>query len=83
MNHAKIGKIMKNHEIMPAGTPVLCTFDSVDFVGSKLSVWNCFVDNNAKHLSVYFVLFIIATLLPLSCFMMMSSRLDKLLITLF
>ena len=22
MNHAKIGKIRKNHEIMPAGTPV-------------------------------------------------------------
>ena len=51
----------------------LCIFFSVVSVGSMLSSLNCLVFNTAKHFSLYFDLYKIATPLLLSCFIITIS----------
>ena len=53
-----------------------CTFFSVAFVWSELSLTNWLVLSICKHLSVYLSLFIITTSLPLSAFKIPISLLS-------
>ena len=55
----------------------LCTFLSAVCVGSELSLRNWFVLSISKHFSVYFSLFIITALLPLSAFKIAISLLSE------
>ena len=62
-------EIKKSNQIVTLG---IVTRSSVDVV-------NCFVESNARHLSVYLCLSVSTTPLPLSCFKItMSSLFDRL-----